>query len=73
MKKKVKVAIIGTGNIGSDLLVKINRSQILECGIFTGNNLTGINKRFRMSIFRIRRPMQAGQLNDLGLMSNISC
>lgn len=36
--KKIKVGIIGTGNIGSDLLVKIQRSQILECGIFTGNN-----------------------------------
>jgi acetaldehyde dehydrogenase (acetylating) len=36
--KKVKVGIIGTGNIGSDLLYKIGRSQVLECGIFTGRN-----------------------------------
>lgn len=36
--KKIKVGIIGTGNIGSDLLVKILRSQFLECGIFTGQN-----------------------------------
>ena len=36
--KKVKVGIIGTGNIGSDLLVKIQHSQILECGIFAGHN-----------------------------------
>ncbi|HSR89236.1 MAG TPA: acetaldehyde dehydrogenase (acetylating) [Candidatus Udaeobacter sp.] len=35
---KVKVGIIGTGNIGSDLLYKVNRSEILECGIFTGRN-----------------------------------
>ncbi|MFA6081583.1 MAG: acetaldehyde dehydrogenase (acetylating) [Patescibacteria group bacterium] len=36
--KKIKVGIIGTGNIGSDLLTKILRSPILECGIFTGHN-----------------------------------
>ena len=36
--KKVKVGIIGTGNIGSDLLVKIQRSRFLECGIFAGRD-----------------------------------
>lgn len=38
MIQKVKVGIIGTGNIGSDLLYKISRSEVLECGIFTGRN-----------------------------------
>lgn len=37
-RKKIKVGIIGTGNIGSDLLIKIQRSKVLECGIFTGQN-----------------------------------
>jgi acetaldehyde dehydrogenase (acetylating) len=36
--KKVKVAIIGTGNIGTDILVKLKRSAYLECGMFTGRN-----------------------------------
>ncbi|MFH1062503.1 MAG: acetaldehyde dehydrogenase (acetylating) [Candidatus Omnitrophota bacterium] len=36
--RKIKVGIIGTGNIGSDLLMKIMRSNILECGMFTGRN-----------------------------------
>jgi len=36
--KKIKVGIIGTGNIGTDLLMKIQRSSVLECGIFTGKN-----------------------------------
>lgn len=36
--KKIKVGIIGTGNIGSDLLIKVQRSELLECGIFTGQN-----------------------------------
>ncbi len=37
-KRKVKVGIIGTGNIGTDILMKIQRSEILECGIFAGRN-----------------------------------
>lgn len=39
MIKKAKVAIIGTGNIGSDLLVKIQRNPYLECSLFVGRNL----------------------------------
>ena len=37
-KKKIKVGIIGTGNIGSDLLIKVQRSDVLECALFTGDN-----------------------------------
>ena len=36
--EKIKVAIIGTGNIGCDLLYKIQRSELLECGLFAGRN-----------------------------------
>lgn len=36
--KKIKTAIIGTGNIGSDLLVKIKRSEVLECSLFAGRS-----------------------------------
>lgn len=36
--KKVKVGIIGTGNIGTDILMKLQRSEMLECGIFAGRN-----------------------------------
>jgi len=35
---RIKVGIIGTGNIGTDLLFKVKRSEVLECGIFTGRN-----------------------------------
>lgn len=34
--KKIKVGIIGTGNIGCDLLMKIRKSQFLECSLFMG-------------------------------------
>jgi acetaldehyde dehydrogenase len=36
--KKVKVGIIGTGNIGTDILLKLQRSNYLECGMFAGRN-----------------------------------
>lgn len=35
---RVKVGIIGTGNIGTDILMKLKRSDVLECGIFAGRN-----------------------------------
>ncbi|MBU0952187.1 MAG: acetaldehyde dehydrogenase (acetylating) [Elusimicrobia bacterium] len=36
--KKLKVAIIGSGLIGTDLLVKLMRSNHLECSVFIGRN-----------------------------------
>jgi acetaldehyde dehydrogenase (acetylating) len=38
--KKLKVAILGSGNIGTDLLIKIQRSAYLECSLFIGRNLS---------------------------------
>lgn len=35
---KIRCAIIGPGNIGMNLLYKINRSNILECALFVGRN-----------------------------------
>jgi len=39
-EKKLPVAILGTGNIGTDLLIKILRSSVLECRLFAGRNLS---------------------------------
>lgn len=38
--KKLPVAVLGTGNIGTDLLIKILRSPVLECRLFAGRNLS---------------------------------
>lgn len=43
---KVKVGIIGSGNIGCDLLMKIARSSFLECSILMGRNLDSKGMRF---------------------------
>ena len=40
--KKIKVAILGTGNIGTDLMIKILRSEYLECTLFTGRTLDSV-------------------------------
>jgi acetaldehyde dehydrogenase (acetylating) len=39
VKRKVRVGILGTGNIGTDLLIKVMRSDFLECILFVGRNL----------------------------------
>jgi acetaldehyde dehydrogenase (acetylating) len=50
--KKVKVAILGSGNIGTDLLVKIMRSPYIECSLFIGRHLgtPGMNKANSLGI-----------------------
>lgn len=40
---KIKIGIIGTGNIGTDLLMKIMKSELLECTIFAGQNSASQN------------------------------
>jgi len=39
MTGRIKVAILGSGNIGTDLLMKTLRSKFLECTRFIGRNL----------------------------------
>jgi acetaldehyde dehydrogenase len=45
---KVRVAILGTGNIGTDLLMKIERSSYLECSLFAGRNLNSPGSQFAL-------------------------
>ncbi|MES2998403.1 MAG: acetaldehyde dehydrogenase (acetylating) [Pseudomonadota bacterium] len=48
----MKVAILGSGNIGTDLLIKVLRSRYLECSAFIGRNLLskGIKKAQTLGI-----------------------
>ena len=50
--EKINVAILGTGNIGSDLLIKIERSPWLKCSLFSGRSSTskGIKMASEMGI-----------------------
>lgn len=52
MSEKIPIAIIGTGNIGTDLLKKISRSDLMYCAIFIGRNLNsrGIKTAISMGI-----------------------
>lgn len=43
---KLKAGIIGSGNIGCDLLMKIARSPYLECSLFMGRNLDSKGMKF---------------------------
>jgi acetaldehyde dehydrogenase len=49
---KMRVAILGSGNIGTDLLVKIIRSPYLDCSLFIGRHLDspGMNKAMSLGI-----------------------
>lgn len=49
---KTKVAILGSGNIGTDLLIKVLRSNCLECSLFIGRNLSsaGMSKASSLGV-----------------------
>lgn len=50
--KKINIAILGTGNIGTDLLVKVMRSDYLNCSLFVGRNLQskGMSKAINLGV-----------------------
>jgi acetaldehyde dehydrogenase (acetylating) len=52
VKRKSRVAILGTGNIGTDLLIKVMNSNYLECVLFVGRNLRseGIQKASKLGV-----------------------
>jgi len=50
--RKLRVAILGSGNIGTDLLVKTLRSSLLDCTLFIGRRLDsrGMNKAKELGV-----------------------
>lgn len=65
---KLKIAIIGSGNIGTDLLIKVLRSPHLECGAFIGRNLSssGMTKALSLGV-----PVSAEGINYI--VNNPNC
>ena len=69
VKQKSRVAILGTGNIGTDLLIKVMNSNYLECVLFVGRNLRseGIQKASKLGV----RVSDGGIDSVIKLASNI--
>ena len=68
MTGKTKVAIIGSGNIGSDLMIKIARkSKVLEMGAFVGIDpeSDGLKRATRMGV-----PITADGIDGLIALPN---
>ena len=63
--KKLKVGIIGSGNIGCDLLVKVTKSPYLECSLFMGRNLASKGMQFaqKMGVSVTDKSIQALEEN----------
>lgn len=60
-QQKSRVAILGTGNIGTDLLIKVMRSDLLECNLFAGRNLhsDGMQKAIQLGVPISDRSLEA--------------
>ncbi|MCZ4340309.1 acetaldehyde dehydrogenase (acetylating) [Sphingomonadaceae bacterium G21617-S1] len=70
MSTKTKIAIIGSGNIGTDLMIKVMRlSDTLEMGAFVGIDpeSDGLNRARRMGV-----PITAGGVEGLMAMPGFS-
>ncbi len=57
----LRVAIIGTGNIGTDLLLKVERSELLDCELFAGRSSgsAGIRRAQAMGVETSDRSIDA--------------
>jgi acetaldehyde dehydrogenase len=70
--KKLRVAILGTGNIGTDLLIKVMRSKSLHCSLFVGRNFRsdGMQKASNLGVNISDRGLDAivQQADDIDLV-----
>jgi acetaldehyde dehydrogenase len=64
MTDKLKIAIIGSGNIGTDLLIKVMRSPHLTCTLFAGRNFNSAG---------MKRASQLGvPISDRGIVAIVA-
>ena len=58
---KLKIAIIGSGNIGTDLLIKVMRSSVMTCTLFAGRNFnsTGMKRANALGVMISDRGIEA--------------
>lgn len=70
--QKLRVAILGTGNIGTDLLIKVMRSESLQCSLFVGRNFRsdGMQKASNLGVNISDRGLDAivQQADDIDLV-----
>ncbi len=59
--KKLNIAIIGSGNIGTDLLIKSERSNFIRCSLFAGRNFDspGMKKALSLGVSISDRGIEA--------------
>ncbi|SMF53106.1 acetaldehyde dehydrogenase [Alteromonadaceae bacterium Bs31] len=50
IKSKLNVGIIGSGKVGTDLLIKVLKSDYMDCGLFVGRNLQSEGMQKAMSL-----------------------
>lgn len=46
---RLRIGILGTGKIGTDLLIKVQRSPLLKCVIFSGRNLQSAGMQYAVN------------------------
>lgn len=58
---KLKIGIIGTGNIGTDLMIKVMRSEHMTCSLFAGRNFNsaGMKRANALSVTISDRGIEA--------------
>ena len=74
MKNKLNIGIIGTGKLGTDLLIKSLRSEHLHCAIFSGRNANseGIKKAQSLNVATSTQSIDALHDFDLDLVFDVT-
>ena len=65
---RLRVGIVGTGNIGTDLVLKVLRSPLLDCTLFVGRNLDSAGMRRAASL---GVPVSDGRID--GMQCSLFC